>query len=165
MDKRKKKILIGVIAVTVIAFAAFIAGMIFLMSTVFSDRDPITAEEFRVEMYERGFEVQDRNDDLNQVNIEYALIANKDEKQIEFYQFANERNAIQFFNENKLKFEASKGSRHAESSRNFANHARYSLRANDLFSVVSRIENTVIYLVVAASDREAVNDILRELGY
>jgi len=166
MDKRKKRILIGAIGVTCIAFVAFIVGIIFLMTTVFSDREPITAQEFRTKMEQKGFEVQDIINDLEYpVNIEYALIANKDGKQIEFQQFTYKDNAIEFFTQNKIIFTESRGSRYVENNSRFANYARYTLRANDLFSVVSRIENTVIYLVVADSDRDTVNDILRELGY
>ena len=84
---------------------------------------------------------------------------------IEFYKLAEEDNAISFYKTNKEIFENSKDSVSAEKSISLGNNSKYTLKTKDKYKVVSRIENTVIYVDVDAKYEDEVKEILKEIGY
>lgn len=74
-------------------------------------------------------------------------------------------NAVSFFNTNKNIFENSKSNDAIETSVSMGNNSKYTLTTNSRYKVVSRIDNTVIYLDVADQYKNDVQSILKSLGY
>ena len=99
---------------------------------------------------------------FNQV---YIAISSDSTYQIEFYELSDSDYASSFFNNNKKTFEDSKSSGSAETSVSAGNNAKYTLTTNGKFKVVSRIDNTVIYLNVDDDYKSSVKDVLKDLGY
>ena len=99
--------------------------------------------------------------------IEKAYIALEEDYdyKIEFYKLDEEEDAIDFYKLNKEKFESQKGSGSAESTVNIGNNSKYTLTTNGEYKVISRIENTAIYLDVDKKYKDEVKEILKELGY
>ena len=58
-----------------------------------------------------------------------------------------------------------KGNASGETSVSMKNYSKYSLSTGGKFKVVSRIDNTVVYLNVDSNNKDAVRDLLDELGY
>lgn len=85
--------------------------------------------------------------------------------QIEFYVLEDESYAAQFYNNNRAIFESTKDNMSAETSVSINNYAKYTLSTSGKYNVVSRINNTVIYLSVDESYKDSINELLEELGY
>ena len=57
----------------------------------------------------------------------------------------------------------SKGNATIESSKSIGNQSRYSLKANSKFKLISRIENTLIYVDAPDTYEKNIKEILKEL--
>lgn len=159
----KKTVIIALIAVVVVIA---IVGVIFV--NLNKEKKSITASSFYTTMSQKGYNVQDANRQFAEYNyIKQAYIAiNKDNSyQIEFYELLDDSYATSFYNNNKFIFESSKGNASAETNVGFNNYSKYTLSSNGKYMVVSRINNTVIYVNVDDNYKDTVKDILDELGY
>ena len=119
-------------------------------------------------MQPKGFVVQDATSqfsDYDYITKVYIALSSDSNYQIEFYELSDSDYATSFYNNNKSIFESSKGSGNAETHAEIANYSKYTLSSNGKFKVISRIDNTALYLNVDSSNKKAVEDILKDLGY
>ena len=133
--KRVKQFLIGLICIVVLFT---LTGCV--------KKTAITSDEFKNKMV-------------------YIAINKDSTYQIEFYELSNKDYASNFFNNNKKTFEDSKSSGSTETSVSIGNNEKYTLTTKGKFKVVSRIDNTVIYLNVNDNYKSSVKDVLKDLGY
>lgn len=129
----------------------------------------MTPDAYKSFMKEKRFDVIDANSALSsisQIKQAYFAVDNASYSyQIEFYELIDEESAIAFYNSNKNSFEQSKGNASAETNVQGKNYAKYTLSSNGKYMVVSRIDNTFIYVSVAEQYRDIIKDILKEIGY
>lgn len=152
----------------IITFVIIIAivGVIFI--NLNKEKASITALDFYITMSQKGYVVQDASGQFLEYDyVKQAYIAGNNDYtyQIEFYELIDDSNAISFYNNNKSIFESSKGNTSAETSVGLKNYSKYTLSSNDKYMVVSRINNTVIYVDVEDRYKDAVKTLLDELGY
>ena len=132
------------------------------------NKTSITAEDFKTKMEAKGYSIKDATNqfsDYTYVKQVYLAINSDSTFQIEFYELENESYAKNFFETNKTKFEESKGSSSAYSNVDIGNHSKYTQSSNGYFSVISRIDNTAIYVNVSDNYKDTVNSVLKDLGY
>lgn len=154
------------ILVAIIVIAGIIVGVVIINKNL--NKEPITVSEFKNIMEDKDFEIMDAKDqfeDYDYIEKVYLALEEDYEYQIEFYKLDEEDDAINFYNTNKRIFEDSKSSASAETSVSMGNNSKYTLATGDKYKVVSRIENTVIYLNVDEEYKDEVKDILKEIGY
>ena len=159
----KKSIIITVIAVVIVVA---ILGVVFI--NLNKEKDSITASSFYNTMSQKGYSVQDATNqfsDYNYIKQAYIAVSNDSSYQIEFYELQDDFYATSFYNNNKSNFESSKGSISAETSAGLKNYSKYTLSSNGKYMVVSKIDNTVIYVDVEDNYKDTVKSILDELGY
>ena len=155
--KKIKQIFIGVLLITII----------FTMTSC-GKKTSITSENFKNIMEEKNYIIKDATSQMSNydyIKQVYIAISNDYTFQIEFYEFSDNDYAISFFNNNKQIFEDSKSQNSVETSVSTDNNAKYTLTDNDKYKVISRIDNTIIYLNVNKDYKTSVKDILDELGY
>ena len=97
--------------------------------------------------------------------INNVIIARKDNYQIEFFVVENVDVAVSSYNLNKETFEKSKGNKTVETKKTMGNTSRYTLKANSKYKVISRIENTFIFINAPQEKSEEIDKILKELSY
>ena len=151
-------------------FFALVAICFIMLFTITGcgNKKALTASDFKSKMETNGYIVQDATSQMSEYDyIQQVYIAiNSDYTyQIEFYELSDNDYAARFFNNNKSIFEDSKSSGAVETSVNIGNHAKYSLTTDGKFKVVSKIDNTVIYLNVDEDYKSSVKDVLKDLGY
>ena len=142
-------------------------GIIILFNLI-KEKESITASEFKTIMQEKGYDVSDATSYFSQydyINQAYIAVSDDYSYKIEFYELSNVEYAIGFFNNNKSIFEASKGDFSSETDVNIQNYSKYTLSSHDKYKVISRIDNTVIYLDVDSSNKDTIKDLLDELNY
>ncbi len=155
--KKVKRLLMGVLCFVVL-----------FTLTGCGNKTSITSADFKSKMESKGYTVQDATSQMSEydyINQVYIAISSDSTYQIEFYELSDSDYASSFFNNNKKTFENSKSSGSAETSVSAGNNAKYTLTTNGKFKVVSRIDNTVIYLNVDDDYKSSVKDVLKDLGY
>lgn len=160
----KKKILFIVLGIILVV----LIGGIILFSSLNKEKESMTASEFKNLMQEKGFVVSDATSQFSEygyVEQVYVAAPSGYAYKIEFYELSNEDYAISFYNNNKSIFESSKGNASGETSVSMKNYSKYTLSTGGKYKVVSRIDNTVVYLNVDSSHKDTVKDLLKELGY
>ena len=154
--KKFKKILLTVLCVVTI-----------ITLTGCKNKTAITAEDFKSRMESKGYNVQDATNQFSSnPEVKKVYIALNSNYQIEFYEIDTLDNAVLFYNNNnKNIFEQSKSNVSSYTSKELANYAKYRLNTSGKYKVVSRIDNTVIYLNVNDTYKKDVDSILNSLGY
>ena len=125
----------------------------------------LTADEFKSKMETKGYEVLDITDQYDEGTIEAALIAMKDDYQIEFYVVNNDEQAIRAYNQNKDYFEELKVSGSIETETSVTKNAKYTLTSAGRYMVVARVDNTFLYADVDSTHKSEVSDDIKDLGY
>ena len=141
-------------------------GILFL--TACANKTAITSDKFISIMEEENFDIVnalEQFSDYDEIKEAYIALEDDGDYQIEFYVLDNDNNAIKLYNHNKEIFEDSKGSVSSYTNVDLNNINKYTLSTNGKFNIVSRIDNTMIYLSVDYEFKDEVIDILKKLGY
>lgn len=160
-----KKVLIIVAVLIILLFLA--VGFI-TFSIIAKEKDSISAEEFKSLMEEKGHIIIDATSQYEEYEyVKKVYIATKaDNKyQIEFYTLSDDEKAKYFYNTNKEIFEKSKSSATSQTSTQMKNYSKYTLNTDGKYKVISRINNTAIYINVDDEYKNIVKELLKEIGY
>jgi hypothetical protein len=133
---------------------------------IFAPRTALTADEFKSKMEEAGYIVTNAKDQFDAGMVDDVLLAAKDgHYQIEFFIVPTVDQAKAAFSENKTGFEEIDESGASTLNGNGSNYAYYRKSTADGYYVVSRIENTFIYVDASSDFKDEIKGILKELGY
>ncbi len=141
--------------------------VIFLSACSF-DKKAIDSSEFKEIMRDNSYYVVNSKDQFSEYDYilnSYIAIDSQQNYQIEFYELEDEENAIAFYDYNKDIFEGYKISTSIYTDVSFSNNSKYTLTTDDSYRVLSRVDNTVIYISVDKKYKDEVKSILKELGY
>lgn len=132
------------------------------------NKKAITVDQFNDKMTKNEYTMVDAKDQFSQydyVQDVYIAVDKTTKYQIEFYVLGSTENAASFVETNRKIFEDEKTSPNAETDIKAANYEKYTLSSNKKYKVLSRIDNTVIYVNVSDKYKDEVNKVLKELGY
>lgn len=164
-----KKVIIPIVivcVVLVILIAVIIGAISIIGNAVNAEKNPITTEQFKSTMKDKGFTIYSAKSQFSEYDyIEDVYIAQKSNYQIEFYELSDSETASMFYNNNKEIFESSKSTVASQSNKDLKNSSKYVLQSNGKYMVVSRIDNTVVYLSVSDTYKDEVKNLLDEIGY
>jgi len=166
--KKRKRIIIIVASVALFVMIGIGVGIFFLVSTLFPARIPLSANEFTIIMEEKGFEVVDITEESELYEDIVKLMLRVDDSQflMGFWKFFTNEDAQRvFFNTRQNAIHDLIGGFESYSEVNLPNFNRYTRRAGGHFVVLSRIDNTYIFISTNEEDREIANSIMSELGY
>lgn len=159
-----KKALIVLLIIAVIIILA-VGGLFFYLNI---EKEPITVDEFKSIMESKKYELIDVSAQFAEYDFvkEAYLALDKDaDYQIEFYELSDEENTIAFYNNNKKSFENSKSGNSVETTLNGKNYSRYVLSSDGEYMLLSRIDNTMIYVCEDLELKDTIDNVLDELGY
>ena len=131
----------------------------------------ITSKEFMNTMTDEGFNLVDVKEQFNtyeEIKEAYVALSENEEYQIEFYVLDSGESAVRLYNYNKELFEQSKensSTMSAYTSVDLSNKNKYTLSVDGKIKLLSRIDNTMIYLNVESQYKDKVKTILKKLGY
>ncbi len=153
---KKRNILIGLICLL----------MVFVL-TGCKNKTAITTSDFKTKAEGLGYTTADVLDKFSTFEyVKEATVAQSaDGFQVEFYVLDNESNATGMFNTNKTSFESSKSGVSSESSVNMANYSTYTLTSNGYYMHLCRVDNTLLYVKVKESKKDAAKKLIDDLDY
>ena len=131
------------------------------------NKQSLKAEEYKNIMEEKGYNTLDATGQFTQKFVKkvYLAVSNESTYQIEFYEIDTEKNAKDFYDNNKKIFEDSKTSGSVDSYVELGNHEKYTLKTGDTYKVISRIDNTIVYANVSKEFKADVNKVIKDIGY
>lgn len=132
------------------------------------NKNAITIDEFKTKMNDLGYVLQDAKNQFNKYDfVKEAYIAAESNYnyQIEFYILEDIEQAKKFYENNKIIFEKSKDGVSTHTSINVNNYAKFILETNDKYKLLSRIDNTVIFVNSDLKYKNNINEVLKKLGY
>lgn len=147
---------------------AFISFATLLTLTGCGKKDALVADDFKSKMESLGYVVQDATDQFSSdsgVEKVYIALNSDASHQIEFYVVETESQAISAYSTNKSNFENLKSSSAVNTEVNLSNYSKYTLSSNDKFMVISRIDNTFIYVNSDDTYKNNIKKALDNLGY
>ncbi len=133
--------------------------------TACSNRTPVSVSDFNEIMEEKGFEIVDATGQVAPESITAISIAVNEDYQIELYEMVSDATATAVFAENKDIFEDYAIGSATTISKNIMNYAYYSVTSSGTYYALSKIGNTMIYVVADAEYKDEISEILKELGY
>lgn len=150
----------------------FLLSLLFIVC-IFSltgckNKTSLKSNEFKSRMEAKNFIVYDATNQMqsnNYIDKIYVAVQKDSNYQIEYYELKNEDNAISFYNNNKKLFQSSKGSKSEEKSKSVNNYSKYTLETNDSYKVISRIDNTAIYINADIKYKKDIESVLKGIGY
>lgn len=131
-------------------------------------KEAISAEKFRTKMENKGFTVRDvTNQFQSEASVKQGYAASNNKYQIEFYDLESNSSAVSMYNHNLNKFKEEVDNSNATKSntKEMSNYARYAAIANGKYKVLSRIDNTLIYINADSNYKDEIKEILDDLGY
>lgn len=161
----KKPVIITIVVCIVIIMLTFCVAIFLGLN---QKKEAISAYDFQSIMKSKGYIVQDvkeQVEDYDYVKQVYLAINDDYSYQIEFYEFSDDSDSKDFFDYNKSIFETSKGNSSAETSKALKNYSKYTLSTDGEYKVLSRIDNTAVYIDVDKEYKDEINSVLKELGY
>lgn len=96
---------------------------------------------------------------------EATVAASQEGWQIEFYVLSDKDQAKSMYNKNLKTFQDYKGSGSKELKTEIGNYNKYVLETKDYYRVLTRVDNTFLYVEVPQVIKEKASDIISDLGY
>ena len=157
---KKMNFKVGMLALAGIGMCSLLLGC--------QSKQALTAEDFKSKMEEKGYDLQDctaQFEGYDFVEQVYVAIDEEGSYQIEFYDLSDDAHAKDFFNNNVQIFKENKSGVNTNSSVSLGNYEKYTQTDDDQFSMISRIDDTAIYVVEEKENKETVEAVVKELGY
>lgn len=148
-------------------------GLIFIV-TIFSltgcsiSKNKVTGDAFKNQMTAANFTVVDCKSQFERYDYvsEVYLARHKEYGyQVEFYVLKDKEYAKSFYSNNKNLFESSKTKTYTEAKSSGKNYDKFVLETNNKYKVLTRVENTVLYINIDSKYKEKVNKVIKNLGY
>ncbi len=163
--KKRTIVILTIIAVIIIAVVAIVGIVVVKLN---KEKNPLTTKEFISKMIDKGYTVIDAKDQLvgyDKLKAATIALSKSNKYQFEFYELEDEDSAKEFYNYNKKRFESVKENNSKETSKEFKNYSKYTLTTDGKYKVISRIDNTVMYLDVDENYKDTVTSVLKEFDY
>ena len=143
--------------------------ILFSFSACQTSRTPITVSEFTAKAEAAGYTVYSINEQYPDEDLIDYILARKGEDevqhQIEFIVFKTAEEAINLYGQNKAAFESEITGVSSYASVTLGNYAYYVLTNNGRYRVISRIDNTYIYIDAEEQYKTEISDFLKTIGY
>ena len=138
---------------------------LFALTGCFS-KTAITTEQFSKIAEENGLvatDVKSQFVDFDYVH-EATVAVSPEGWQVEFYVLSDTFNAQKMYTKNKNRFELEDKTAKTTTV-DLKNHTKYTQQTDSSYKVLSRIDNTLIYVSEAKENKDKINDLLKKLGY
>ena len=133
-----------------------------------ASRTPISANEFTTKAEAAGYRIQDAADQASGAAEDYLIAiqgTSAIDYQIEFFVVSTVDQAKATYQGNLSKIESQKGAISTNLSADKETYAYYKLASDNRYYVISRIENTLVYIDASEKYKDEIVKFLRDIGY
>lgn len=133
-----------------------------LLCSCGKNKTVMSADDFAKTLEGEGYTLLEATNQFDEGALKVCWLAMKDDVQIEFYVCNSEADAKAAYEDNK---ESAKGSSGSHKEVSLKNYSEYSSTYDGNYYVISRIDDTFIYVEVPEENKKEVNRILDKIGY
>lgn len=126
------------------------------------DKKSLKPSEVTKKLSDNGFSVIDVTSQMEDKSISYVSSANNGKFQIEYYVFANEKDAKEAYKNNKESFENNKTKGKESKGKSYE---KYTQQLSDTYNLITRVDNTLLYSSVNIEYKKDLNKVIKDLGY
>jgi len=124
----------------------------------------LSKKEINNKLFGLGFDIYDVTDKIEDKSVKTVLSANyKGKYQIEYYAFDNEDSAEKAFKSNKNELIKSNGDK--GKTKSGSNYDRYIQQLSDKYIVVTRVDNTLVYVFSNIDYKKDIKKVLKKINY
>lgn len=129
------------------------------------EKEFLNSETFETTIKEKSYFTYDATE--NHEGVSKGMVAMSPDMmyQLEYYETADETSAVSLYDKIYQSATSTKASGDADTTEEDANYKKYTLTTANSYIVISRIENTIIYVNSSVDQKDNVNNVLTELGY
>lgn len=134
-------------------------------------KDPISYEDLATIAEERGFVIQDHNDDITEEDEDvqniYVLVKEDESYAIEFWEYDSEESAKARYLEIKEEIDSRYDKLVTTSNIEVSgpNYMKTAHKAIGNFTIVSYIDNTLVYVDIFNAEPDSLKEFLKSIGY
>ena len=130
------------------------------------DRTPLSTKEFTAEMEKKGYTVSDATEQFaDYSHIKGVSIASKSGYHIEFYEIEDVDKAKSVYSNNKNDIESQNNIKQSSIEVNLGNHQKYEETSDGKYSIVIRVEKTMVYAQTDKKYKKEIVEALKEIDY
>ena len=159
--KKKSKVRLIILIIVLVILIAIFASLITYIR-LNREKDSISLETFKSIMEDEGFEVLDKSYETSAGKL---YVARNGDYQIQFFDCTNDRTAEIYYDAFVEACEDEIDGSHTGSTVAFKNYARRVISANGEYTVISLIDDTLLFVQADKEYKGDVKDVLEELGY
>ncbi len=131
--------------------------------TACSQKKNISAEDLEKKLSNMDFVTKDVTSEMEDSNIKKVILANNNKIQIEYYVFKSEDSAKTAYSTNLKSLKENKDFKVKEKNNN--NYNKSTQATKNLYNVIIRNGDTMIYSSVNVNYKSDVNKVIKKLGY
>ena len=163
--KRNRRLIIGIVVAVVLVLIVCAAALTLAWQLLLRPRDPLPPEEFTARMSEYGYTISQGIPSGVEGSWELCYEASGENHSLEYLVFPTEAAAEQFFTQTKALLEERQQGTYMQTKTNLINSQKYTLTSGGSYSVISRIDTTVILCAAPEQEKDTIKALLKELGY
>ena len=140
---------------------------LFLVTGCDSSKTAITTKDFIAKAEEKGLITADVLDQFAEYDFvkEATVAASSNGWQVEFYVLSDEENAKSMFETNAATFNAASDKKKNSTEVEMGNYKKIAFDTDENYMVLTRVDNTMIYVRVPISTKEETKEFIDTLGY
>lgn len=123
----------------------------------------ISEKELEKKLFKMNFTTKDVTSEMEDSSIKKVILATNNKLQVEYYVFKNEDNAKTAYNTNVKNLKLDKDAKLKENNKN--NYSKCRQTSKNMYIVIVRTGNTMIYSSSNVNYKSDVNKTMRKLGY
>lgn len=163
--KRNRRLIIGIVVAVVLVLIVCAAALTLAWQLLLRPRDPLPPEEFTARMSEYGYTISQGIPSGVEGSWELCYEASGENHSLEYLVFPTEAAAEQFFAQTKALLEERQQGAYMQTDTNLINSQKYIMTSGGSYSVISRIDTTVILCAAPEQEKDTIKALLKELGY
>lgn len=146
-------------------FSMMVCILLLFSLTACSARTPVTPETFKSVMEEAGYTVEDKSSTATGTEgaeIYYVCTNDSDDKAF-FLGFGNKDDSYNFYNT--LKEGMTQNSPDVKTVIESDAYCRYACAVGDTTHMIVRVEDTIVYVTGPSSNKAAMDELFKKMGY
>ena len=163
--KRNRRLIIGIVAAVGLMLVVCAVVLALVWQLLLRPRTPLSPEEFTARMSEYGYTVSEGVPSGVEDSWELCYEVRGEDYSLEYLVFPTDTSAEQFFLQTKALLSGRRPGTYMETSSDLINSQKYTLTSSGSYSVISRIDATVILCAAPEQEKDTIKDLLKELGY
>lgn len=126
-------------------------------------KEVVKEKDFKDTLREQGFSITDVTNQMEDKTIKNVTVANNGKYQMEYYEFKDDKTAIEAYKNNMKTFKEKRKDYGKETKKD--NYNNFTQELSDTYNSVTRVGNTLLYASINIEYKKEFKKVLKSLNY